>query len=166
MQSEINIIIHFGVSVVIFVGRRCTVASSRRGAAAALSTEQANSKAILRPYSPPRLFDVCDHFYAMLVRWLLPYTARNLSLQNSKITMYLFGIFKCTGKSLLEADLILLHQLTHNMTKDCSLICQFNTWKLQAQNILCTQIVFCFLTFRTIYVHNMFWACSFYVLNW
>ena len=30
------------------------------------------------------------------------------------------------------------HQLTHNMTKDCSLIYQFSTWKLQAQNMLCT----------------------------
>ena len=29
---------------------------------------------------------------------------------------------------------LFLHQLTHNMTKDCSLIYQFSTWKLQAQN--------------------------------
>ena len=93
-MSEINIIIHFGVSVVIFVGRRCTVASSRaarRWRRWPCLPNRRTAKAILRPYSPPRLFDVCDHFYAMLVRWLLPYTARNLSLQNSKITMYYSG---------------------------------------------------------------------------
>ena len=37
-----------------------------------------------------------------------------------------------------------LHQLNHSMTKDCSLNCEFSTWKLQAQNMLCTQIFFCF----------------------
>ena len=37
---------------------------------------------------------------------------------------------------------LFLHQLIHNMTKDCSLIYHFSTWKLQAQNMLCTQIVF------------------------
>ena len=31
---------------------------------------------------------------------------------------------------------LFLHQLTHNMTKDCSLIHQFRTLKLQAQNML------------------------------
>ena len=29
--------------------------------------------------------------------------------------------------------LLFLHQLTHNMTADCSLNCKFNTWKFQAQ---------------------------------
>ena len=29
-------------------------------------------------------------------------------------------------------------RVTHNMTKDCSLIFQFCTWKQQAQNMLCT----------------------------
>ena len=29
--------------------------------------------------------------------------------------------------------LLILHQLTHNMTTDCSLIYRFKTWKLQAQ---------------------------------
>ena len=56
------------------------------------------------------------------------------------------------------------------MTTDCSLNYEFNTWKLQAQNILRTccvhNFVFVFvLTMRTIYVHNMFWACNFHVLN-
>ena len=45
------------------------------------------------------------------------------------------------------------------MATDCSLNHQFSTWKFQAQNIFCTQIVFCFiLIFKRIYVHNMFWA--------
>ena len=39
---------------------------------------------------------------------------------------------------------LFLHQLTQNMTKDCSLNYKFSTWKFQAQNMLCTQIVFCF----------------------
>ena len=30
------------------------------------------------------------------------------------------------------------HQLTHNMTRDCSLIYQFCTWKLKAQSMLFT----------------------------
>ena len=55
---------------------------------------------------------------------------------------------------------LFLHQLTHNMTKVCSLIYFFLTWKLQAQNMLCAQIGFLFLTFRTIYVHNIFLTCS------
>ena len=31
------------------------------------------------------------------------------------------------------------------MTKDCSLNYEFSTWKFQAQNMLCTQIVFLFM---------------------
>ena len=37
-------------------------------------------------------------------------------------------------------------QLTQKMTKDCSLIYQFSTWKLQAQNMV-----------RTCCVHKLFW---------
>ena len=37
--------------------------------------------------------------------------------------------------------LLFLHQLTHNMTTDCSLNYNFNTWKFQAQTRLCTEIV-------------------------
>ena len=40
---------------------------------------------------------------------------------------------------------LLLHQLTHNMTKVCSLNYKFSTWKLQAQNM-----------FRTSCVHKLF----------
>ena len=65
----------------------------------------------------------------------------------------------CTGKSLSEA--LFLHQLTHNMTTDCSLNYKFNIGKFLAQNMgrtCCVQKLF--LTFRTISVHNMFSPCS------
>ena len=39
------------------------------------------------------------------------------------------------------------HQLTQNMAKDCTLIYQFNTWKLQAQNMG-----------RTCCVQKLFWT--------
>ena len=57
------------------------------------------------------------------------------------------------------------HRLTHNMTTDCSLIYQFNTWKLQTQNLGRTccahKLFFVFvLTFRTIFAHIMFSPCS------
>ena len=41
---------------------------------------------------------------------------------------------------------LFLHQLTHNMTKDCPLNYQFSTWKYQAHN-----------TVRTCCVHKLFW---------
>ena len=53
----------------------------------------------------------------------------------------------------LYQKLLFLHQLTHNMTTDCSLNYNFNTWKFQTQTC-CVQKLF--LTFRTIFVHNMF----------
>ena len=61
----------------------------------------------------------------------------------------------------LFQKLLFLHQLIHNMATDCSLNYKFNTWKFQAQNMgrtCCVQKLF--LTFRTIYVHNMFSLCS------
>ena len=54
-----------------------------------------------------------------------------------------------------------LHQLSHNMTTYCSLNYKFNTGKFQAHNMdrtCCVQKLI--LTFRTIYVHNMFSPCS------
>ena len=70
---------------------------------------------------------------------------------------------------------LFLYQLTHNMTKYC-LDYKFSThMKIsnseRVENMLRTcyvhKLFFVFvLTFRTIYVHNMFWACSFHVLNW
>ena len=77
----------------------------------------------------------------------------------------------CTGKSLSEAFILTL--LTHNMKTDCSLIYQFNTWKLKAQNMGRTccahKFLFCFdiqNNLCTQHVLPMFWACSFHALNW
>ena len=50
------------------------------------------------------------------------------------------------------------------MTTDCSLNYEFSTWKLQVQNMLCTQIVFCF-GIQNRHVLSMFWACNFHLLN-
>ena len=64
---------------------------------------------------------------------------------------------------------LFLDQLTHNMSKDCSLIYKFNTWKQQAQNMGKT----CFVhklfweskqKQKTICVHNMFSPCSEFVV--
>ena len=60
---------------------------------------------------------------------------------------------------------LFLYQLTHNMTKDCSLNYEFSTWKFQAQNMLRTccahKLFFVFvLTFKPIYTHNIFSPCS------
>ena len=57
---------------------------------------------------------------------------------------------------------LFLHQLTHNMTKDCSLNYEFSTSKLQAQYMLCTKIVLAVKTKQNC-LHNMYWTCSFLV---
>ena len=43
--------------------------------------------------------------------------------------------------NLFQKQLSFLNQLTHNMTTDCSLIPDFSTRKIQAQNMLCKLIV-------------------------
>ena len=60
---------------------------------------------------------------------------------------------------------LFLDQLTHNRTKDCSLIYQFSTWKLQGQNMgrtCCVHKLFWMSKQKqkTICVHNMFSPCS------
>jgi hypothetical protein len=60
---------------------------------------------------------------------------------------------------------LFLDQLTHNMTKDCSLIYQFSTCKLQAQNMGWTCSVHKLFWMskqkqKTICVHKMFSPCS------
>ena len=68
---------------------------------------------------------------------------------------------QCHLKLNFYQKLLFLHQLTHNMTTDCSLIYKFNTWKLLAQNMGRTcSVQKLFLTFRTISVHNIFYPCS------
>ena len=55
----------------------------------------------------------------------------------------------------VKVKLLFLHQLTHNMTTDCSLFMEILSSEY-LQNMLCTQIVVFVLTFRTILVHSMF----------
>ena len=60
---------------------------------------------------------------------------------------------------------LFLDQLTHNMTENCSLIYQFNTWKQQDQNkgrTSCAHKLFWMSKQKqkTIFVHNMFSSCS------
>ena len=55
---------------------------------------------------------------------------------------------------------LFLNQVTHNITKDCSLIYQISSWILQAQNMFCTQIVFCFC----FDIQNN--LCTQHVLSW
>ena len=66
------------------------------------------------------------------------------------------------GGGLIQVNLcqkfLFLHQLTHNITKDCSLNYEFRTWKLQAQNMLRTQIVFLFLFWHS--EQFMYTTCS------
>ena len=79
-----------------------------------------------------------------------------------------FGKNKLCLQINLCQKLLFLHQLTHNMTTDCSLIYQFSTWKFQAQNmgrkwwehVVYTNCFFVF-TFRTTYVSNMFYLSMF-----
>ena len=57
--------------------------------------------------------------------------------------------------------LLFLHQLTHNMTTDLSIELQVQYMKIPSSNLgrtCCVQKLF--LTFRTIFVHNMFSPCS------
>jgi hypothetical protein len=64
---------------------------------------------------------------ASLFSLRIPHTyLRQISV---KMTWYVCQ--QSTGKSLSEA--LSLHQLTHNMTTDCSLNYKFDTWKFQAQ---------------------------------
>ena len=56
-----------------------------------------------------------------------------------------------------------LRQLTHNMTKDCSLNHQFSTWKFQAQNMSSTFVYINCSECKnknTICVQGMFLTCS------
>ena len=47
-------------------------------------------------------------------------------------------LFACDVQVNLFQTHLFLHQLTHNMTKDCSVNYEFSTWKLQTHNMLCT----------------------------
>ena len=62
---------------------------------------------------------------------------------------------------------VFLHQLTHNMTTDCSLNYQFSTWKYQAQNTLRTYFEHNFFFGHSEqFVYTTFWDWNFHELNW
>ena len=52
-------------------------------------------------------------------------------------TIYVTKMLYIIQVNLFQKHLF-LPQLTHNMTKGCSLNHQFSSWKFQAQNMLCT----------------------------
>ena len=60
---------------------------------------------------------------------------------------------------------LFLQELTHNMTKYCSFVYQFlhENYLLRSKHVVYINCFVFVLTFKTIYVHNMFWACSFHV---
>ena len=92
------------------------------------------------------------------IAWKAIYGQNQLSLKSCQILQFITLFFYCSPRAIWAAVLIVrylffedfavqvnlcqklffLHQLTHNMTTDCSLNYQFSTWKLQAQNMLCT----------------------------
>ena len=55
----------------------------------------------------------------------------------SIFSWFCFDLYSIVQINLFQKHLF-LHQLTHNMSNDCPLIYKFSTWKLQAQNMLCT----------------------------
>ena len=72
----------------------------------------------------------------------------------------IFPLLLTTVQVNLCQKLLFLHQLTHNITTDCSL--NYNSIhensKLKSGGTCCVEKLF--LTFRTIFVHNMFSPCS------
>ena len=65
-----------------------------------------------------------------------------------------------SANTLLQVNLfqkhLFLHQLTHNMTKDCSLIYQFLHENYKLRTCCGHKWVFFGLTFKAIYANNMF----------
>ena len=90
------------------------------------------------------------------VKVLLPYLKMSLYYHSTQINECSLSSFFLSSPRLfklwnfqVQVNLfqkhLFLHQLTHNMTKDCSLNYKFSKWKLQAQtpsehaqNMLCT----------------------------
>ena len=76
--------------------------------------------------------------------------------------------------STVQVDLcqkhLFWHQLTHNMTQDCSLNYEFSRYKFRGQNMLCTQIV-CFHfdsqnNLCTQHVMNLEFSCAELLIQW
>ena len=101
------------------------------------------------------------NFLVQLVKFLV---CRWIELKFSYSTTCQKGMKVMSGVQVnLCQKHLFLDQLTHNMTKDCSLIYQFSTWKLQAQNMgrtCCVQKLCWMSKQKTICVHNMFSPCT------
>ena len=70
-------------------------------------------------------------------------------LKNLEFTTTTFSRFSYANAEIqvnLFQKQLFLHQLTQNVTQDCSLNYKFSTWKFQAQNMG-----------RTCWVHELFW---------
>ena len=88
--------------------------------------------------------------------------AFNLWIKNKMCKIRFIGFAKYDKMKFIQVNLsqtlLFLHQLTHNMTTNCSLNYKFNRYmKIPSSNLgrtCCVQKLF--LTFRTNFVHNMF----------
>ena len=87
-------------------------------------------------------------------------------------TLYVSFFHPCFILNLLQVNqlqkLLFLHQLTHNMTKACSLNYKFSTCSVHENCKLrtcCAHKLFWMSKQKAICVHNMFWAFNFHVLN-
>ena len=96
-------------------------------------------------------------------RFLKRFTRQFLFLLATKLKVFTISREIAGLQVNLFQEHLFLHQLTHNMTKDCSLNYKLITRKLQAQNMgrtCCVHKLFFVLTFRAIYAQNMFSQCS------
>ena len=127
-----------------------------------------------RPGAPKRDMLLFTTFQTICMRGFsaaLAHTTHTCQISNIFALLHIpshISARNCTENSLSEA--LILASTNPQYDKNCSLIYRFNTWKQQTQNMGRTccahKLFFVFvLTFRTIHVHNMFWAWSFHVLN-
>jgi hypothetical protein len=109
----------------------------------------------------------------ILVRWFLPNIWFKLLYSEKarkKITKSPKKNFKLQVNLFQEH--LFLHQLTHDMTKDCSLNQEFSTWKFQAQNMLtCVVCIDCSEyqnknNLCTQHVLSLEFSCTELVIQW
>ena len=95
---------------------------------------------------------------SIFVHFPLQYTMFWILILFQKLNVISFYTsFKVHIQVNLCQKYLFLNQLTHNMTTDCPLITDFNTRKIQVENIVFV------LALKTIFVHKMFSTCFFLV---
>ena len=115
-----------------------------------------------------------DNFarYAIIIWTIILTIPPRLHSTAKLVKIYIVGDFNLHKYSLqsfmIQVNLFqkpsFLHQLTHNMTRDCSLNSRKNA---SSQNVAYKNCFFVFvLTFKTIFVHNMLWTCIFRGIQW